>query len=84
MSDHERHHEHEHGHHHPADGAETLTAVLKYMLDHNIHHADELKGIAGKLKEQEMTAASELLTESTALFDQANEKLAAVLKMLGE
>lgn len=82
MSGHEHHHEHEHHHH--TDGAQTLTAVLKYMLDHNIHHAEELKGIAGKLKEQEMIAASDLLSESTALFDQANEKLAAVLKMLGE
>ena len=84
---HEHHHDHEHTHehhHHDGDGAEKLTAVLRYMLDHNIHHADELKGIVEKLKEQNLTEASDTLAESTALFDQANEKLAAALKLLGE
>ena len=83
---HEHHHDHEHAHDHHhdhGDAAGTLTAVLKYMLDHNIHHADELKGIAEKLKAQGLDAAAETLSESTALFDAANEKLAAALAMLG-
>ena len=87
--EHEHHHDHEHEHthdhehhHHDADGAGTLTAVLKYMLDHNIHHADELKGIADKLRAQGQAAAADTLGESTALFDAANEKLAAALALL--
>ena len=88
--DHEHDHDHPHGHEHPhdhehshdADGAGTLTAVLKYMLDHNIHHADELKGIAEKLRAQGQTTAADTLGESTALFDAANEKLATALALL--
>lgn len=81
MNEHEHNHEH---HHHDGEGSEKLTAILKYMLDHNIHHADELKGIVEKLKGQGLSEASGTLAESTALFDKANEKLAAVLKLLGE
>ena len=86
MTEHEHTHLHEHGHehHHHAEGADALPAVLQYMLEHNIHHADEIKGIARKLREQEKTEAAAALEESTALFDRANEKLAAALKMLGE
>ena len=79
--DHEHTHEHDHEHHHH-EGDGTLTAVLKYMLDHNIHHADELKGIAEKLRAQGQEAAADTLSESTALFDSANEKLAAALALL--
>ena len=91
INDHEHLHGHEHDHeHHHHDhalhegGADTLTAVLKYMLDHNMHHADELKGIAAKLQEQGKAEAAKALGESTGLFDAANEKLAAALRLLGE
>ena len=84
---HEHEHEHEHHHeHHPehehAAGPDTLTAVLGYMLDHNVHHCEELKGIAEKLSAEGKTEAAETLLEGTRLFDQANEKLSAALALL--
>ncbi len=83
--DHEHEHTHEHHHDHSHEGgAQTLTAVLKYMLEHNIHHADELKGIAEKLSAQGQAEAAGTLRESTALFDAANEKLAAALALLND
>ena len=91
--DHHHDHEHEHSHeHHHQDhehthtgaGADTLTAVLGYMLDHNIHHCEELKGISEKLSAEGKTEAAETLLEGTQLFDQANEKLAAALALLKE
>ena len=82
------HHHHEHSHDHPHDhnaqGADTLTAVLGYMLDHNIHHCEELKGISEKLSAEGKTQAAETLLEGTKLFDQANGKLAEALALLKE
>ena len=77
------HHDHDHDHSHEA-GAGTLTAVLGYMLDHNIHHAEELENIAKKLDEQGFADASRTLFECTELFGQANDKLAAALGLLKE
>ena len=82
IHDHEHVHDHEHEHEHSHEETGTLTAVLKYMLEHNIHHAEELKGIAEKLRGQGQTDAAEILAESTACFDAANEKLAAALALL--
>ena len=59
-----------------------MTAVLGYMLDHNIHHCEELKGISGKLAAEGRAEAADILLEGTRLFDQANEKLAAALALL--
>lgn len=82
--EHTHEHEHEHTHEHEHDHGETgtLAAVLKYMLEHNIHHADELKDIAEKLREQGQADAAEALVKSTVFFDAANEKLADALAML--
>ncbi|MBR6321273.1 MAG: hypothetical protein IKR59_00260 [Lachnospiraceae bacterium] len=88
--DHEHHHhhdhdhDHDHHHDHSRSGADTLTAVLGYMLDHNIHHCEELKGISEKLSAEGREEAAQVLLEGTALFDQANEKLAAALALLKE
>lgn len=86
--DHEHHHDHDHHKHHHHDhdaaGADTLTAVLGYMLDHNMHHCEELKGISEKLSSEGKAEAAETLLLGTKLFDQANEKLAAALALLKE
>ena len=81
--DHEHHHEHHHDHeHHHGTGSDTMIAVLGYMLDHNIHHCEELKGICEKLSAQGKTEAADTLLAGTQLFDQANEKLSAALALL--
>ena len=77
---------HDHHHHHhdhaPAESAAEMTAVLTYMLQHNIHHADELKKMSETLAEKGMQAASEKLLESVSFFTEGNEKLAAALELV--
>ena len=79
--DHDHHHDHDHDHSHaPTD---KNTAVLKYMLDHNRHHAEELRALAQTLREAGKTEAADTLCEAVADFDAGNEKLEATLVFLG-
>lgn len=88
--DHEHHHAHTHGHDHSHDhdhehlhahdgvaDAETV-ALLKYMLDHNIHHASELGDLADQLSGE----ARHQLQHAVEAFDQANGYLAAALEYM--
>ena len=69
-------HEH-HGHTHTAGGGKT-TAVLRYMLDHNIHHAAELNDLAQQFSGE----ARHQLLHAVESFDQANGYLSAALELL--
>ena len=74
---------HEHTHPHPhveADGAETL-ALLKYLLHHNEHHAEELNELAHRVNGED---AHLLLHEAVDALRLSNQKLAEALKRLGE
>ena len=75
--DHEHTHEGEHSHTH---GGEKTVAVLKYMLDHNIHHAAELSDIARQFDGE----ARHQLLHAVESFDQANGYLSAALELLKE
>ncbi len=70
-------HEHDHEHTHDAPGDKT-TALLQYMLDHNIHHAAELNDIAQQLSGE----ARHQLLHAVESFDQANGYLSAALELL--
>lgn len=76
-------HDHKHTHTHtrtamqPASEEERL-ALLKYMLDHNTHHAEELHDLAHGLTGE----ASDLLHEAVSDIESSNAKLAAALKIL--
>ena len=66
-------HNHPHSHMIPASSEEAL-ALLKYMLDHNKHHADELHDLAHSFDEVEgdlLHDAVEKLGESNSLIEQA-------------
>lgn len=87
--DHEEHsHHHEHTHsadagphaHTEADSHEQTLAVLRYMLDHNIHHAAELKELAGQLTGE----AKHQMLHAVESFEHANEYLAGALKELSK
>ncbi len=84
--DHDHEHMHEHPHTHegqpvstgmPADPEKTA-AVLKCMLEHNVHHAAELNDIAQNLSGK----AQHQLLRAVEAFDQANGYLAAALDQL--
>ncbi len=68
-------HEHTHG-----ETGEKAVAVLRYMLDHNIHHAAELNDIA-----QQFTGeARHQLLHAVESFDEANGYLSAALELMKE
>ena len=81
--DHEHTHDHAHEHTHEGDhqhahGGEKAVAVLKYMLDHNIHHAAELSDLARQFDGE----AQHQLLHAVESFDQANGYLSAALEEL--
>ena len=74
-------HSHEHGHEHcDACGgtSEETLALLKYMLDHNRHHADELHDLAHGLDGE----ARELVHAAVMDIEASNDKLARALKLI--
>lgn len=83
---HEHTHSHDHDHvhgHEPLrveDGqvSEQTVAVLRYMLDHNIHHAAELSDLADQLTGE----ARHQMLHAVESFDQGNGYLSAALELL--
>lgn len=66
-----------HTHAHTHEDMETV-ALLKYMIDHNKHHADELYDIAGKLD----GTAKELVHSAVIDYETGTGKLEKALKAL--
>ncbi|MBE6908456.1 MAG: hypothetical protein E7474_02460 [Ruminococcaceae bacterium] len=81
--DHEHPHEHEHPHVH-ADGEiapkERSEAILRYMIDHNEHHAEELAELLDTLE----GPARKRLLDAIGSFEVANVQLREVLELLKE
>lgn len=75
-------HSHDHPHTHaPADSPEETLALLRYLLQHNRHHAEELHELAHNVDDG---AAHALLHEAVDALQESNDKLAAALAALGE
>ena len=80
-------HSHAHGdhdHHHGGALApiDELLALMKYMVNHNDAHCQELAELADQLKEAGRSRAYRQLMEVVADFDMVNARLDAVLKEL--
>ncbi len=93
MHEHEHLHEHPHEHHtHPhhehhahapeATPMEELMAMMRYMVQHNQAHAQELAQLAKQLDDAGNHAAYEEVMRAVADFDQGNARLSDVLKTL--
>lgn len=71
-------HAHSHTHAHEQSNPEETLALLKYMAEHNAHHANELHelahGISGE-EEKIIHEAVQKLQESTLLLKKAIEAL---------
>ena len=79
MTDHIHSHDHDHVHAHVQDvSGEERLALLKYMLSHNAHHAEELHELAHGIPGE----AEELLHAAVADIESSNEKLARAIEML--
>ena len=95
--DHECCGEHDHGHHHHHDhdhecgcgcgcgGHEQVdenVAILTYMLDHNKHHALELKEIAAHLRSVGKDEAAAQIEKGVEDFEKGNMRLSIALSLV--
>ena len=72
---HEHHHDHDHA---QAVSPEERLALLKYMIQHNAHHAEELHDLAHGCEGE----AAELLHEAVHEIEDSNKKIEEALKLL--
>ena len=80
-------HEHTHSHEHSHSGFESIQqaeALMKYMLDHNRHHAEELHDVCHKLEDMGRAAAVEKLSSALDAYNAGNKALAQALEALEE
>lgn len=83
-------HDHEHNHHHEGCGCgcgghevqDENVAVLAYMLDHNRHHALELKEIAKHLREAGKDDAAAQIEKGVEDFEKGNMRLGIALSLV--
>lgn len=94
--EHDHHHDHDHSHecgcghdHHEDCGcghdhgqADENVAVLAYMLDHNRHHALELKEIAAHLREDGKEEAAAQIEKGVEDFEKGNMRLSIALSLV--
>lgn len=94
--EHDHHHDHGHSHecgcghdHHDECGcghdhgqADENVAVLAYMLDHNRHHALELKEIAAHLREDGKEEAAAQIEKGVEDFEKGNMRLSIALSLV--
>ncbi|MEG1524617.1 MAG: hypothetical protein RR475_06285 [Clostridia bacterium] len=74
---------HDHTHTHPHTDevpnlAET-TALLKFMLEHNVHHTEELNELAGKLDALDLHDSAHNLLHCVEDYQKGNERLSQVI-----
>lgn len=75
-------HDHEHDHIHGDTPMEELLALMKYMVNHNDAHAQELAGLADQLRQAGKDRAYRKLMDAVADFDMANAQLEGIFKEL--
>ncbi len=84
-------HDHDHGHHHDHgcgcgcgghDLPDENVAILTYMLDHNRHHALELKEIAAHLREVGKDEAAAQIEKGVEDFEKGNMRLSIALSLV--
>ncbi len=57
-------------------------AILSYMLDHNRHHAMELKEIASHLREEGKEEAAAQIEKGVEDFEKGNMRLSIALSLV--
>lgn len=85
-------HDHGHEHHHHHEGCDCgcggheqpdeNVAILTYMLDHNKHHALELKEIAKHLREVGKDDAAAQIEKGVEDFEKGNMRLSIALSLV--
>ena len=85
-------HDHDHDHHHHHEGCgcgcgghemqDENVAILAYMLDHNRHHAMELKEIAAHLRAEGKDDAAAQIEKGVEDFEKGNMRLSIALSLV--
>lgn len=76
-------HAHSHGHHGESfTPMDELLALMKYMVNHNDAHAQEMANLADQLKDLGKARAYEKIMDAVADFDMLNAKFDAIVKEL--
>ena len=75
-------HDHDHSHGTADTPMEELVALVKYMVGHNVAHAEELAGLAQKLDDAGNHSAYRRIMDAVVNYDVGNATLAAVLEDL--
>lgn len=73
------HHHHDHTHGSGDTPMEEMLALMKYMVNHNAAHAEELAQLAQKLADSGNRRAYSRIMDAVASFDVGNATLASVL-----
>ena len=92
---HTHEHDHPHTHEHPAcpgaancssncngcpsDPRAEVIALMKYMVNHNTAHANELATLAGRLREMGDATACDQVLQAVSDFEKGNMRLSTVL-----
>lgn len=80
--DHEHSHDHEHMHHHKHSEGNKDLALLKYMVEHNEHHAKEVADMARLLRAAGQIQAAEELEAGVSDFKSGNLHLSKAYVLL--
>ena len=80
--DHDHSHSHSHGAAVDATPMEELLALMKFMVNHNDAHAQELAELAEQLSSAGKIRAYNQIMDAVANFDMVNAQLDGVLKEL--
>ena len=81
---HEHSHDHEHVHHHKHNESNKDLALLKYMVEHNEHHAEEVADMARLLREAGQIQAAEELEAGVSDFKSGNLHLSKAYDLLNK
>lgn len=86
MPAHDHHHHHHHDHDHGEDSAKGAMGshLLKYMLDHNVHHVEELQNLIDRLEAEGNTTAAASAAKALQSYKQGNNELAQAIEDLGK
>lgn len=76
-------HEHSHGGESAPGSINENLALLNYMLDHNLHHSEDLHELCHGLEAAGSKEAAALVAEALHFYGHGNEKLAEAQKLLG-
>ena len=75
---------HGNGEHHHESGVQKdrTLALLTYMYDHNVHHAEELSALVKQLEEEGRKEAAAKIEETVAHYEKGNAVFHEALHML--